>query len=192
MRKRVFQLLGLHWAGEPAEKLSCLVRSLRQEQRKDGGWAQLPTLESDAYATGEALYTLAQFVKDPMTDPAWQRGLRFLLESAGGRRDLARGAAGVSLPADDEERLPAPPRFVDLGGGDKLGGPGIDAGLCRSGPHRASPPSRNRRPRFERRRMSRRSISRNRSSRSWNVPVSPVTAVKSRVAFSASMAGMPS
>ena len=77
----IFQLLGLHWAGEPAEKLTCLVKSLRQEQRKDGGWAQLPTLESDAYATGEALYALAQFVKDPMTDPAWRRGLRFLLET---------------------------------------------------------------------------------------------------------------
>ena len=61
--------------------LPCLIESLRREQRKDGGWAQLPTLESDAYATGEALYTLAQFVKDPMADPAWQRGLRFLLET---------------------------------------------------------------------------------------------------------------
>jgi mono/diheme cytochrome c family protein len=76
----IFQLLGLHWAGEPAEKLNCLAKSLRQEQRKDGGWAQLPTLECDAYATGEALYTLAQFEEYPMTDPAWQRGLRFLLE----------------------------------------------------------------------------------------------------------------
>ena len=75
--QRIFQLLGLHWAGEPAEKLTCLVESLRQEQRKDGGWAQLPTLESDAYATGEALYALAQFVKDPPTDPAWQRGCSF-------------------------------------------------------------------------------------------------------------------
>jgi ankyrin repeat protein len=73
----VFQLLGLHWAGEPAEKL---VRSLQQMQRDDGGWAQLPTLESDAYATGEALYTLAQIEKDAVSDPAWQRGLRFLLE----------------------------------------------------------------------------------------------------------------
>jgi ankyrin repeat protein len=77
----IFQLLGLHWAGESADKLTCLVKSLRRKQRKDGGWAQLPTLESDAYATGEALYTLARFVKDPMTDQAWQRGLRFLLET---------------------------------------------------------------------------------------------------------------
>jgi ankyrin repeat protein/mono/diheme cytochrome c family protein len=76
----IFQILGLHWTGELADKLSCLAKSLRQAQRSDGGWAQLPTLESDAYATGESLYTLAQFVKDPLADPAWQRGLRFLLE----------------------------------------------------------------------------------------------------------------
>jgi Planctomycete cytochrome C len=43
----------------------------------------LPTLESDAYATGEALYTLAQLVEDPITDPAWRRGVRFLLETQG-------------------------------------------------------------------------------------------------------------
>ena len=76
----VFQLLGLHWAGEPAQKLADLVKTLKQQQRKDGGWAQLPTLESDAYATGEVLYTLAQAAKVSVTDPAWQRGLRFLLE----------------------------------------------------------------------------------------------------------------
>jgi hypothetical protein len=80
----VFQLLGLHWAGEPVEKLADLAKSLRLRQRKDGGWAQLPTLESDAHATGEVLYTLAQAVKDPVTDPVWQRGLRFLLERQGG------------------------------------------------------------------------------------------------------------
>src|SRR5262249_21963080 len=66
---------------EPGEKLNCLARSLRQHQRTDGGWAQLPTLGTDAYATGQALYTLAHFVEAPMTDPAWQRGLRFLLET---------------------------------------------------------------------------------------------------------------
>jgi ankyrin repeat protein len=77
----IFQLLGLHWAGESAEKLTCLVKSLLRQQRKDGGWAQLPTLESDAFATGEAVYALALLVKEPVTDPAWQRGLRFLLES---------------------------------------------------------------------------------------------------------------
>src|SRR5215468_214452 len=76
----VFQLLGLHWAGEPAERLADLAQALWQRQRKDGGWAQLPTLESDAYATGEVLYTLSQAVQLPVTEPTWQRGLRFLLE----------------------------------------------------------------------------------------------------------------
>src|SRR5262249_13422139 len=47
--------------------------------------------------------------------------------AAGGGRDLARGTAGVSLPADHEERLPAPPRFVAIGGGHQLGGAGLDA-----------------------------------------------------------------
>jgi ankyrin repeat protein len=75
-----FQILGLHWAGEPCEMLTLMTQSLLRGQRKDGGWAQLPTLESDAYATGEALYALAQSAKDPMADPAWRRGLRFLLE----------------------------------------------------------------------------------------------------------------
>ncbi len=77
----VFQLLGLSWAGEPAEKLADLAQALLKRQRKDGGWAQLPMLDSDAYATGEVLYTLAQTVKVPVTDPAWQRGLRFLLKT---------------------------------------------------------------------------------------------------------------
>jgi ankyrin repeat protein len=76
----VFQLLGLHWAGESAERLADLAASLAPKQQKDGGWAQLPMLASDAYATGEVLYTLAQTVKVPVADPAWQRGLSFLLE----------------------------------------------------------------------------------------------------------------
>jgi ankyrin repeat protein len=74
-----YQLLGLHWAGEPAEKLADLAKDLLSLQRKDGGWAQLPTLESDAYATGQALYALSRAVQHPTTSRDWQQGLRFLL-----------------------------------------------------------------------------------------------------------------
>src|SRR5262249_9229253 len=74
-----YQLLGLHWAGEPAEKLADLAKSLLSLQRKDGGWAQLPKLESDAYATGQALYALSRASKYPPTSRDWQAGLRFLL-----------------------------------------------------------------------------------------------------------------
>jgi N-acyl-D-amino-acid deacylase len=74
-----YQLLGLHWAGEPAEKLANLTKALLSLQRKDGGWAQLPKLECDAYATGQALYALSRAVKHPTTRGDWQQGLRFLL-----------------------------------------------------------------------------------------------------------------
>lgn len=75
----VYQLLGLHWGGESPVKLAGLTESLLAAQRTDGGWAQLPALESDAYATAQALYALAQAAKLPPTDPSWQRGLRYLL-----------------------------------------------------------------------------------------------------------------
>jgi ankyrin repeat protein len=76
-----YQLLGLHWAGEPAEKLADLAKALLSQQRKDCGWAQLPTLESDAYATGQVLYALARAAKHPTTNPDWQQGLRYLLST---------------------------------------------------------------------------------------------------------------
>src|SRR5262249_33918665 len=74
-----YQLLGLHWAGEPADKLADLAKALLAQQRKDGGWAQLPKLESDSYATGQALYALSRAAKQPTTNRDWQQGLRFLL-----------------------------------------------------------------------------------------------------------------
>lgn len=74
-----YQLLGLHWAGEPAGKLADLAKPLVARQRKDGGWAQLPTLESDAYATGQVLYTLAKAAGHSTASDTWQQGLRFLL-----------------------------------------------------------------------------------------------------------------
>src|SRR6516164_1707083 len=72
-----YQLLGLHWAGEPADKLADLAKALLGHQRKDGGWAQLPKLESDAYATGQALYALSRAVQHSTANRDWQQGLRF-------------------------------------------------------------------------------------------------------------------
>src|SRR5262249_56318713 len=46
---------------------------------------------------------------------------------AGGRRNLARCTADVSIPTDHEEWLPTPPGFVALSGGHQLGGAGLDA-----------------------------------------------------------------
>jgi cytochrome c551/c552 len=78
---RVFQLLGLGWAGRQPGELSQYVDELKRLQREDGGWAQLPTLSSDAWATGQSLIALHIAGGVPTEDPAYQRGLRFLLNT---------------------------------------------------------------------------------------------------------------
>jgi ankyrin repeat protein len=54
-----FRLLGLSWGAAPRSEIADQQRRLLARQRKDGGWSQLPTMESDAYATGQSLYALA-------------------------------------------------------------------------------------------------------------------------------------
>lgn len=77
----IYQLLGLHWSGEPFERLGQLADALVAQQRDDGGWGQLPTLPSDAYATGQALYALHLAGGHSVTSEPWQAGVRFLLET---------------------------------------------------------------------------------------------------------------
>ena len=75
---RAFQLLGLTWlqrrAGIPAAS-----RELIATQHPDGGWSQIPTLESDAYATGQALVALVQSGAVRASDPVFRRGAAFLI-----------------------------------------------------------------------------------------------------------------
>jgi hypothetical protein len=78
---RVFQLLGLAWSKADAGSLHKSVASLRALQRDDGGWSQLPTLESDAYATGQVLYALHEAGGLAVTDPAYQNGVKYLLRT---------------------------------------------------------------------------------------------------------------
>jgi hypothetical protein len=84
---RVFQLLGLGWAQAGSESVKKAVTKLTGEQREDGGWAQLPTLASDAYATGLALVALHEGGGVPVDGPAYRRGVEFLL-----RTQLADGS----------------------------------------------------------------------------------------------------
>jgi ankyrin repeat protein len=78
---RVFQLLGLHWAGGNREVIQKLARELLALQRSDGGWAQLPAIQSDAYASGQALVALRESRSLAVASSAYQRGLQFLLNS---------------------------------------------------------------------------------------------------------------
>jgi len=79
--QRVFQLLGLVWAGAPTSEWSSHVRQLLAQQRPDGGWSPLPALESDAWATGVALFALHEAGTLAATAPAYQRGVDFLLRT---------------------------------------------------------------------------------------------------------------
>jgi hypothetical protein len=78
---RSMQLLGLAWSGADSAVLAKAADGLLADQRQDGGWSQLPALESDAYATGQALVALAVSGRVSKTNPAWQRGMAFLLRT---------------------------------------------------------------------------------------------------------------
>ena len=74
------RLLGLAWAKVPPEDLHGSIQALLAEQRPDGGWAQLATVESDAYATGQVLVAL-QAAGNGVTSQEYQRGVGFLLRT---------------------------------------------------------------------------------------------------------------
>ncbi len=78
---RAFRLLGLAWGKGKQDAIEKAAHELLGEQRPDGGWSQLPTLESDAYATGQALVALREAGALKAPDPVFKRGVRFLLNS---------------------------------------------------------------------------------------------------------------
>lgn len=76
-----FRLFGLYWAGAHAGEMKRAVDGLRALQRPEGGWAELPHMQSDAYSTGEALVALHEAGGVPVTDSAWEKGLQYLLST---------------------------------------------------------------------------------------------------------------
>jgi hypothetical protein len=99
---RVFRLVGLKYAGATKEVLAAAVADLVKAQRPDGGWSQLDApiaeskpdkgpnstrhtdmtgLASDPYATGSVLVALHQAGGMATADPAYRRGLGFLVRT---------------------------------------------------------------------------------------------------------------
>jgi ankyrin repeat protein len=74
------KLLGLAWAGRDAEAIGKAKRELLALQRADGGWADLPSMPSNAYATGKALVAL-EAAGLVVSDTSYKRGTEFLLKN---------------------------------------------------------------------------------------------------------------
>ncbi|MGZ3457726.1 MAG: ankyrin repeat domain-containing protein [Archangium sp.] len=77
---RAWRLMGLAWAGKDTAATQSAMKELLALQRADGGWADLPSLNSGPFATGQSLVAL-HTAGLPVTDSAYQRGVQFLLSS---------------------------------------------------------------------------------------------------------------
>ena len=77
---QTFKLLALVWSGASAREVAREVERLRALQRSDGGWGQLPTMASDAYATGQALYAL-HIGGLAASSEVYQKGTAYLLRT---------------------------------------------------------------------------------------------------------------
>jgi squalene cyclase len=62
------------------EELAVARKGVLDAQRADGGWGQTAEMESDAYATGTALFVLLD-TGMPANDPKLQLGIDFLLKT---------------------------------------------------------------------------------------------------------------
>ncbi|HEY3453112.1 MAG TPA: ankyrin repeat domain-containing protein [Bryobacteraceae bacterium] len=74
-----YRLLGLFWAGAAPGQLTSARRDLIAQQRPDGGWAQTPGMQSDAYATGLALSALA--MTGTVNGACYRRGVDYLMRT---------------------------------------------------------------------------------------------------------------
>lgn len=79
--ERAYQLLGLYWTGAELNARKPAAQRLIAEQMADGSWRQMDGMPGDAYSTGEVLFALHEGAGLPTNDPAYQRGLRFLLKT---------------------------------------------------------------------------------------------------------------
>jgi hypothetical protein len=77
---RMWRVMGLAWSGANKDAASAAMRALAALQRPVGGWSDMPTMASNAYATGRALVAL-QIAGLPVSGPAYQSGVRYLVNA---------------------------------------------------------------------------------------------------------------
>ncbi len=77
---RSWRLLGLAWAAKDKSATQDAMSELLAIQRADGGWSDIDTMDSSAYATGKALYAL-KIAGVAQSDAAYARGVKYLLST---------------------------------------------------------------------------------------------------------------
>lgn len=79
--EKAYQLLGLTWCNADKAFIKQQGKKLLAAQQDDGGWSQLTTLPTDAYATGQSLYALFASGIITTNDPSFNKGISFLLRN---------------------------------------------------------------------------------------------------------------
>jgi len=74
-----YRLLGLFWTGAKPEQIATAARQLIAQQQTDGGWAQAPEMQPDAYASGLSLSALAMADPGLVNTAAYRRGVDYLM-----------------------------------------------------------------------------------------------------------------
>ncbi|HWD00684.1 MAG TPA: ankyrin repeat domain-containing protein [Candidatus Sulfopaludibacter sp.] len=77
---RIWRMVGLAWGSKDKQAAQSAMRDLVATQHADGGWSDIDTMASAAYATGRVLVGL-QTAGMSVSDPAFQRGVQYLLKT---------------------------------------------------------------------------------------------------------------
>lgn len=79
--EHAMRIMGLAWSNASRKDIEAATRPwIALQNKQDGGWSQLPHLDSDAYATGMTLYALFQAGVSTKSE-VYRKGLAFLLRN---------------------------------------------------------------------------------------------------------------
>jgi hypothetical protein len=79
--EQAMRIMGLAWSKASPKEIEAAIKPwIALQNRQDGGWSQLPHLDSDPYATGMTLYALFQAGVSTRSD-VYRKGIAFLLRN---------------------------------------------------------------------------------------------------------------
>lgn len=105
---KLFAVLGYKAASLPGYDVALgdLRSDVTDDQLADGGWAERPGLQSNAYATGQALHALLE-AKAPVDDPAVCAGIQWLMDRQNADGSWSIGTVGVSTDSSRNSNFTA-------------------------------------------------------------------------------------